>query len=350
MLAALVKAPNCLEVEEVPDPAIGDYDALVKISACSFCNGTDRKLIEGKFPGLAFRYPFILGHESVGKVVEVGDGVMNYDKGDYVFRPSAVYPKDFVGGLASFWGGFAELGVVCDYAAQSKEKPHTAPLSSFHSMQQVLPKDVDPVKATMYITFKETLSWLRKVRLAPGESVLVMGSGPVGLAFAYCAKLLGAYPVIMTGRRDERLSLATEFGVDYTINITKENLVQKVREFTKGRGADLAIEAVGDYSLINEAAKAIAPGGKIGTYGIPSRDDKPVSVFELNLSGAPREWTLQFVSPDEPRAHCEILNLAKYGFLKVDKFITAIYPLKEISKGFELIKRGEALKVVITME
>jgi len=349
MLAAVVEARNNLSVEEVRDPIIGDYDALVKIAACSFCNGTDRKLVEGKFPGID-AYPFILGHESVGKVVEVGDRVRNYNKGDWVLRPTAVYPRDFAGGLASFWGGFAELGVVTDYVTQSKEKPSTPPLSSFCSMQQVLPRDVDPVKATTYVTLKETLSWLRKVRLETGQSVLIMGSGPVGMAFATCAKLLGAYPVIMSGRRDERLTLAFNFGVDYVINVTKEELPEKAREFTGGKGVDLAIDAVGDYSLIGEAAKAIVRGGKIGTYGVPPADAVSASIFELNLSQAPRDWTLQFASPDEPSAHQEILSLVKHNFLQVDKFITHRCRLKEIANGFEIIKRGDALKVVITME
>jgi len=349
MLAAIVKAPHHLSVEEVPDPVIGKYDALVKISACSFCNGTDRKLIEGKFPGIA-TYPFILGHESVGEIVEVGDRVRNYDDGDWVLRPSAVYPKDFLGGLASFWGGFAQLGVVTDYVTQAAEKPHTLPLSGFYPMQQVLAKDVDPVEATTYITLKETLSWLRKVGLETRQSVLIMGSGPVGMAFATCAKLLGGDPVIMSGRRDERLALAHHFCVDYTVNVTKERLAEKTRDFTKGKGVDLAIDAVGDYSLIDEATRAISRGGKIGTYGVPPSDAGSPSLIELNLSHAPGDWTLQFASPDEPSAHREILNLVEHGFLKADKFITHRYPLKEITRGFDVIKRGEALKVVITIE
>jgi len=346
MLAGVVKAPNRLVIEKVPDPAIGDYDALVEITACSFCNGTDTKLIEGKFPQVN-QYPFILGHESVGKVVEVGVRVKNYHKGDWVLRPQAVYAKNFAGGLASFWGGFAQLGVITDYVTQAEEKPHSPPLSAFYRMQQVLPKDVDPVEATTYITLKETLSWLRKVGLESGQSVLIMGSGPVGLSFATCAKILGAYPVMMTGLRDERLSLAYEFGVDYTINLTKEDLVEKVKKVTSGKGVDLAIEAVGKHSLINEAVKVIAHEGKIGTYGIPQSNAD--SILDLNLSNVPQDWTLRFASPDEPSAHFEVLNLVKHDLLKPEKLISHTYPLEEITKGFEAIKKKEALKVVITM-
>ena len=344
MLAGVVEAPDHLSAKEVPDPVIGDHDALVKIAACSFCNGTDTKLIEGRFPGVNL-YPFILGHESVGKVVEIGDRVKNYTTGDWVLRPTAAYPEHRAERLESFWGGFAEFGVVTDYATQAKERPHTKPLSIFHRMQQVLPRDVDPVKATTYITLKETLSWLRKVGLEAGQSVLVLGSGPVGLSFATCAKILGAYPVMMTGLRDERLSLACKFGVDCTINTTKEDLVGKVRESTEGRGADLAIEAVGNYSLTNDAAKALAPDGKVGTYGIPPSD---ASTLRLDPSRLPTDWTLRFASPDEPSAHDEILDLIRRSLLRVDEFITHIYPLKEITKGLCVIKKKQALKVVIT--
>jgi threonine dehydrogenase-like Zn-dependent dehydrogenase len=349
MLAAIVKAPNILKVEEVPDPIIGDYDALVKISACSFCNGTDSKLIEGKFPG-ENNYPFILGHESVGKIIDVGKKVRKYKEGDWVLRPQAVYPQGFIGGVESVLGGFAELGVVTDYVTQSKEKPNTRPLSGFYSMQQILPTNIDPVKATIYITLKETYSWLKKVGLDSGKNVLILGSGPVGFAFSICARILGASKVIMTGRRDVRLALASKFGVDYTINISKENVTEKVRQFTKGKGVDLVIEAVGNYSLVNNSLKALAYGGKIGTYGVPSNDLDPFSIIKLDISNTPGDWTLNFTSPDEPKAHDEIINFVKYGFINIDDFITHRYTLKEIVKGFDVIKRKEALKVVITME
>lgn len=345
MLAGVVDAPNHLVTKEVPEPVIGDYDALVRIAACSFCNGTDIKLIEGRFSGVNV-YPFILGHESVGEVVEIGDRVKNYGTGDWVLRPSAVYPEHFAGRLASFWGGFAEFGVVTDYVTQARERPRTPPLSAFHRMQQILPRDVDPTKATTYITLKETLSWLHKVGLEASQSVLVVGSGPVGLSFATCARILGAHPVIMTGLRDERLAVAHKFGVDYTINTTKEDFIRKVKEYTEGRGADLAIEAVGDYSLISDAAKALAPNGEVGTYGVPPAD---ASTLRLDLSGLPGDWTLRFTSPDEPSAHDEVLDLFKRGQLRADHFVTHVYPLKETIKGLEAIKRKEALKVVITM-
>jgi len=108
MRAAIVETPGRLEIREVPLPQPGDYQALVRMEACSICNATDHKIVEGQLPFISRdQYPGILGHESVGTVVEVGPRVRHFREGDRVLRVWAVVP-----GLNSFWGGFAEFGLV----------------------------------------------------------------------------------------------------------------------------------------------------------------------------------------------------------------------------------------------
>ncbi len=340
MLAGVVSRFGEVHAEEVPMPEMGDYDALVKIAACAFCNGTDRHIIEGTFPFLS-PLPVILGHESVGEVVEIGSEVQNYKRGDLVFRPAAKY-KDVPGAPNSNWGGFAEYGIITDSKAISGD-------SAGRSMQQIIPEGISPVEATILITVKETLSSLQIANLKAGQSLLIFGSGPVGMSFALCGKMLGASPVVLVGRRDERLEQTLGFGVDTVINSAKEDVVQRARDLSGGTGFDLVVEAVGNYELINLAVKTVARRGIVGIYGVPPVSRDEFQQFKLDCRGTPGNWSLSFINPDEPSTHEMVCGWAKHGLLPMERFITHTMPLSEIHRAYELIKKGNAIKIVLTM-
>ena len=194
MRAAIVPQPGRIELVEIPEPKYGDYEARVEILACSICSGTDSHIVYGQFPWRA--YPCVLGHESIGRVVEVGPAVRNLRPGDLVLRPTAVRPGETLGGYSSMFGSFAEIGIVADAAAIVADTPRgeTPKLPPFATAQQVMPPDFDPDLAGAFITFKETLSFLQRLGVQVGKSVLILGSGTVGLSFAYGAKLMGAWP------------------------------------------------------------------------------------------------------------------------------------------------------------
>lgn len=339
MKAALIYGDGAIKVTDVPDLTPGPYEALVRIEACSICNGTDRKLLEGKFRGNR-NYPGVLGHESVGVVVETGDKVRSFHVGDRVFRPGAVYKEG--SGPASYWGGFAEYGLVADKEALISDNQ---PVPFNARMQQVIPFDIDPVHAAVLITYKETLSWLQGFGLLPKESVLIWGTGPVGVSFARNAKLMGAYPVIVAGRRDEALCRAKSAGADVVFNVNSDDPVDVVGQATSGRGVDKAIEAVGNYQLIKASLPLLAPGGQVGLYGVPPRGSESL----LDLSALPGNAGIRALPPDEPSTHRQVLDYYRLGVIDPSADISHVLPLAEIEKGFELLARKEAFKVVITM-
>ncbi len=340
MLAGVVSHFGEVHAEEVPMPEMGDYDALVKIAACAFCNGTDRHIIEGTFPFIS-PLPVILGHESVGQVVAIGEKVQNYKQGDLVFRPAVNY-KDVPGAPNSNWGGFAEYGTITDRKAASGGKP-------VKSMQQIIPEGIGPVEATVLIPVKENLSSLQMANLKAGQSLLIFGSGPVGMSFALCGKMLGASPVVVVGRRDERLKQTLDFGVDSVINSSKEDVVKRARELSGGSGFDLVIEAVGSYELINLAAKTVAHHGTVGVYGVPPVSSDEFQQFQMDCRGTPGNWSLNFINPDESSTHDMVCGWVKHGLLPVKRFISHTMPLSEIHSAYELIKGGDAIKIVLTM-
>lgn len=343
MKAAVVWGPGDLRVEAVPEPTMGDYEALVEILACGVCTGTDQHILRGEFPWLA-PYPFILGHESIGRVLRVGPRVRSYREGDLVLRPVAVRPRETLGEYGSVFGGYAELGVVADAPAIIDDTPRAQPprLPPFADAQQIVPPDFDPIDAGMFITFKETLSWMYSLGPVSERSVLIYGTGPVGLCFVRIAKFLGANPVIVVGRRDERLEMARHLGADVGINSRHEDVVSTTRDLTGGRGVDVVIEAIGDSEILAQAPRLVADQGQVAVYGVQAKQE-----MALKWGGTVSTWQLRFIRPREGAVHDLALDLVRAGFIDLRAFVTHVVPLDEIGMAFQLLAGKQALKPVV---
>lgn len=339
MKALIVPAPGTIQVESVPEPEINDYQALVKIRAASICNSTDTQILTGRFPMDWLdgqNYPGILGHEGVGEVVKVGKKVTAFKEGDFVFRPRAEVP-----GLGCFFGSFAELGVVTDYAALKADHPEV-PVHFNWPMQQVIPAEVDPYEAPVLINLKECYSALRNIGVRWESTVLVMGTGGVGLGFTHMAKLHGVRNVIAVGRRDERLALARKFGADHTINTTRESLREQVMEITGGKGVDFVIEATGDASLYIELCRLLAPDGKVGIYGINNLQEFPISMRHM-----PPSFWIGCLAPDEPAAHKSMMDFVRLGIVRPRDYISHEVSMEEAPDAFQHVKDTDVIKYVI---
>lgn len=342
MKALVVPQPGEIRVENVPEPQINDYQALVKIKAASICNSTDTQIWTGRFPMDWIdgqNYPGILGHEGVGEVVKTGSKVTAFHEGDHVFRPRAEVP-----GLGCFFGSFAEYGLVTDYQALLRDHPNT-PVHFNWPMQQVIPAEIDPYLAPVLINLKECYSALRNIGVRWESTVLVMGSGGVGLGFTHMAKVHGVRNVITAGRRAERLELARKFGADHTINTTKENLRERVLELTEGKGADFIIEATGDASLYIDLCRMLATGGKLGVYGINNLQEFPLSMRHM-----PPSFWFGCLAPDEPAAHKSMMDFVRLGIIKPEAYATDFVSLDEAPEAFKRVKDSDVIKIVIRVD
>jgi 2-desacetyl-2-hydroxyethyl bacteriochlorophyllide A dehydrogenase len=345
MRAAIVPEPGNIELLEIPEPLHGEYEALVEIIACSICSGTDSHIVYDQFPMRA--YPCVLGHESIGRVVEVGSAVRSFRTGDVVLRPVAVRPGEVLGGYNSMFGGFAQIGLVADAAAIIADTPRgqSPKLPAFATAQQIVPSDFDPDLAGAFITFKETLSFLHRLGVVPGKNVLILGSGTVGLSFALGAKLIGAGPVIVSGRRSQPLQAALQWGADCTVNVAQEDLVAAVRSYTGGKGADFVVEAIGDWNVLQTGIRALADTGQIGIYGVA-----PERVATLDWSGTPPNWALRFIQPKEEEVHQQVLDQMRLGLVDLQRFVTHRLPFDAICEGFDLVTSKQATKVSIRIQ
>ncbi len=339
MKAAVTEGKGDVKIVEVPIPEPGPYQCLCKTLACATCSGTDMKIIHGKLPWKE-EYPAIFGHESVGTVLKTGDKVRYIKKGETYLRPTAVYPGQKFGDFYSIWGGFSEYGLITDLKALLEDNPGTEP--GYMQYQMNIPSDVkiSPAEAIMLITLKETAGFVADMKISLNKSVAVLGAGPVAMSMCLFAKFFGAFPLIAVARRDEPLENIRRFGVNFTVNNSKENLVEKIREITGGKGVDFIIDTAGDEKLFGEAYNMLAGNGKIAPYATFTKDDALKNLDEMKILRA---------NTGEVPAHNYLLDLVQMNKVNLKDFYSHTMPFSDIEKGFEMLKKREAFKIVFEM-
>jgi L-iditol 2-dehydrogenase len=290
MMAALYRGKEDVRLETVQVPEIGPGELLLRVHSCGIC-GTDlKKIATGSHSA-----PRIFGHETSGVVAAVGSTVTKFEPGDRVvvfhhipcrdcfychhktFAQCETYKK--VGCTAGFepsGGGFAEYVRVMDWIVEKG----TVRIEPGVSFEQAC--FVEPVNTC--------LKGIETLKLQPGETVLVIGQGPIGMILGVLAKRTGA-TVVTTDLYAGRLTISKQLGLKQTIDASQTDPVKAVRELTDGRGADAAILAVGGNGLIRSAMDAVRPGGRVLLFAQTVRgeamiDPAAVCVEEKTLLGS----------------------------------------------------------------
>jgi L-iditol 2-dehydrogenase len=291
MRAVVYRGINDMRVETVPVPPIGPGELLIKVATCGIC-GTDLKKIHMG----SHSAPRIFGHEMAGTIVRVGEGVAGYVVGDRVMTfhhvpcgdcyycrkrtPSQcpLYLKTGVtAGFAPSGGGFAEYIRVMDFVVANRGVVR-------------IPDDVPFEQAAFIEPLNTVLKGVKLLNLAPDDTVLVIGQGPIGLMHAALSRRTGAR-VLTSDLFPERHAIAARFGLKDPIHAGTENVVERVFAETDGRGADAVILAVGGNALIKTAMDAARPGGKVMLFaqtqhGEATIDPAAVCVDEKTLLGS----------------------------------------------------------------
>jgi L-iditol 2-dehydrogenase len=341
MKAAVVHGAGVLRVSEVPMPVPGPYDALCEITHGATCTGTDQHIIHGRFPFFPIPMPTVLGHESVGRVVETGAKVRNFRAGDLVSRVGTPPAAD--GSLNAHWGGFAEYGIARDHWAMCRDGV-PRPEWNAHRVNQIVPPGVEPREATMIITWRETLSFLRRAGFRAGMRLLVLGSGGNGLAYAAHATRIGAHTVLMTGSPG-RAGHAAAVGAEALFDYRDDRLADRIRERCPD-GFDLVIDAVGREGALSQVLPLVRPEGTVCVYGI---DDLDAVAVRLRAARGP---VRVFVGPyDEEETHHEVVSEILRGRLAADPWFGAqdAFPLERINDAFECVEARREVKALVTM-
>jgi threonine dehydrogenase-like Zn-dependent dehydrogenase len=330
--ALVVPEAGKLEIQEVAIPQIGPYEALVQMEVCGICNSTDHKLIEGTMYW-APPFPFVLGHESVGRVVEVGAKVRKFKVGDRVTRPIYVPPSGETVGAAM--GGFAEFGVVRDAQAMATDGDDSL-LNDYNALRQlIVPEDLSARDAALCISLSETASVLRHLPNVRGQKIVVAGTGVAGLAFTLWFKLAGA-SVIALGRREARLEQARIVGADITLNTRQDNFIEQLSKVAAGP-VDGLLEATGDAALSEELLKTLRPEGFAMAYGVPPTGTSYAS-----------RW--QSAQVEEHLSFAWVIDLLRRGWIKPEWFVSHEWNFHEIEAAFAMTNGGEVTKGFINLQ
>lgn len=277
----VVTKPGHMEMQEFEIPVIGSSEMLLRVEMVSIC-GSDPNHFQGFQGDEAF--PFILGHEVVGFVAEIGSEASHdygVKMGDRVvvepYIPCHRCPFCMTGNYA-----LCNRRRVYGFSVSSTTPPHlwgaygefmyVAPGSMVHRISSVPP----PEAACLSSVIGNGIRWVRtKGRAQLGDKVVILGPGAQGLASVIAAKEAGASPIIVTGmeRDSHKLSLAREFGADFTIDVEKERLPDRVREITEGKMADLVIEGTGNPDSLKSAFGLLRAGGRLVIAGTFKQQD-----------------------------------------------------------------------------
>ncbi|HDZ21263.1 hypothetical protein LCGC14_0181790 [marine sediment metagenome] len=341
MKAALLEQLGSLTVREVADPEVGPYGALCQMLYGATCTGTDLHLIEGRVDWAITAAPTIIGHESIGRVIDVGNKVRNLKVGDMVTRVGAPPAAD--GSYSSTWGGFAELGVACDHWAM-KEDGVAEDQWSGATVNQIIPAEFDPRACTMMTTWRETLSYITRMGLATGNRVLILGSGGVGLAFAAHAANLGAVRVAMCGSA-ARKEVAKRAGVTDFYDYKADGVGWIIASMCP-EGFDIVIDAVGSQETIDLALFNVMQGGSVGIYGI---DEMGKTTVDPDKARA--EFTEFDGGYDEAETHERVVGFMQTGKLDAGIWLDldTTYPLDEINAAFDAVRNRQCVKALVKL-
>src|ERR1700754_1452320 len=353
MKAWVLGDPDQLHLSEKPVPVPQRAEVLVRIDAVAIC-APDLEIIHSGSPakilgGLPFNKNFTPGHEYMGTVVALGPGVDEYKIGERIsveihagcgqckrcrqgmYTSCLNYGEPGKGHRAN---GFTTDGGFAEYA-----------INHINTLARV-PDTMSDAEATLVVTAGTSMYGLTELGgLVAGESVVVIGPGPIGLLAVAVAKALGAGPVVLTGTRDKRLAIGKELGADRVINIGNENPVDIVKQLTGGIGADYVIECAGSEATIDQAIHMTNRGGKICLAAFPH---EPVTT---NIAHLVRNNIYVYGIRGEGRSatHRAMELMAEKRF-DATRIHTHTYPLADLPTALRYARERveDAIKVVVT--
>jgi alcohol dehydrogenase len=344
MKALVYHGPGKKSWDTVPNPTLQfPTDAIVKVDTATIC-GTDLHILKGDVP--AVKPGTILGHEAVGTVVETGASVTNFQIGDKVLVSCITscgkcrFCKEGRYGQCSGGGGwiFGHLinGLQAEYARVPFADNSLYKVPAGMNDEQVLfLSDILPTSFEVGVL---------NGGVKPGDTVAIVGAGPIGLAAVMTAKLYTPGRIIVIDLADARLTKAKEFGADVTINNGREDAVKMVMEMTDGLGADVAIEAVGVPATFELAAELIRPGGTLANIGVHGQ---PATLHLETLWIKDVTITTGLV---DSRTIPQLLTLISGGRLDPTVLATHRFPLGDAMEAYDVFAAAatsQALKVVL---
>ncbi|MEM3627192.1 MAG: zinc-binding dehydrogenase [Candidatus Bathyarchaeia archaeon] len=340
MRAAMLYGVKDLRVEDVPSPEVGAGEVLVRVKAATTC-GTDLKIFRRGYVEGVIKLPTIFGHEWAGDVVEVG-GDLEWPRKGMRVRAGNSAPclrcfmcqrgkYNLCENMIWLWGAYAEYIKV--------------PSRMVLVNMQEIPQHVSYEEAAITEPLACVLHGVEEAGVKLGDSVAIIGAGPIGLMHLLTVKRMGAEKVMVIDLVDERLDFAEKLGADATINAVKADVVETVRRLTGGHGADMAIEAIGLPSTWEQALKLVRKGGRVLEFGgCPPGTEIKLSTEQIHYG----EITLMGTFHTTPLHFRKALNHIASRTIDVRPLITRKMGLEDIKEAFEILSTSKnQIKIAI---
>ena len=344
MKAALFQGPGDLHVIDVDSPSAAPDELKIRVESCATC-GTDAKIFGHGHPRL--NPPQIIGHEIAGEIIEVGKDTSGYSVGDRVQIIAAVPCEECWACKAGkqgicinqtsmgyqYPGGFAEEMIVPAAVLKANGV-------------NIIPGDLSFDEASVTEPLACALNAQRLIHVGDGDTVLVMGAGPIGCLHVRLARALGAKKVMLADVNGGRLHLSADVvKPDRAIDMSSEDLAAIVLEETEGIGPSVIITAAPAGVAQEQAIAMAAPGGRVSFFGgLPK--DKPLITVDSNVVHY-KELILAGANGSSPAQNAEALALIASGKVPVADLITHRLPLSQVEDAIHAVTSGEAIKVVI---
>lgn len=343
MKVAVMRGIGKIEIEERPVPVPREEEVLIRVKSVGVCGSDVHYFVEGKIGRYVVKPPFVLGHECSGEVVEVGSRVRTLRPGDRVtmepgipcgkceFCRSGRYNlcPDVV-----FWATPPIDGTFCEYVAHPAS--FTYRIGEEVSFEEAAL--VEPLSVGFYA--------VRRSGIEPGQSALVLGSGPIGLMTILVLLARGVGRVFAVDVYPLRLEKARELGAAEVVNAREVDVVEWVKKLTGGRGVDAVFETAGSVVTTQQTAEVVKRGGKVVLVGLPSQSRFDYDIIkvidkELDVLGIFRY----------ANTYPGCVDLLNFGKVNLKTLITHHFPLEETQKALEFAhqNKAESVKVVVNV-
>ncbi len=351
MKTVCVKEPGNVSVIETPIPQPKDYQALVRTELACVCNNTDSELVSGHFPGMEESFPFALGHESIGQIVEVGSRARNFTVGQRAVSGLVFDDELKEPGLKSGWGGFCEYVLVNDHEAMVKDGVATEENGwvEVFEIQTPVQSGIEPEDGVLLCTWREVLGAFRDFHLKPGDNILIVGGGPVGLSFVKLGRLFGLGWIGLVDRHQEKRDLAKAFGADATFDRDDKG-IKELGEVDPSKKLDAVIDAVGKPEIIHSSLPLIKRGGSICVYGFYAGLKEftvPNSLGDFNYNIYIHQWPTRLYEKESQTTLCGWVNEGK---LAGSEFISHRFNITDISDALAAVQERKVIKAVLSYD
>jgi alcohol dehydrogenase len=349
MKANVFHGKNQIRIEEVEKPRAGIGEAIIRVTLTTIC-GTDLHIVRGEYPvapGL------VIGHEPVGLIEELGEGVTGYEPGDRVLV-GAITPcgqcRACLSGHASqcgHGGGYQPLGgwrfgnTINGAQAEYLRVPYA------QANLAKIPDDLTDEQVVLLADIASTgFGGAEAARIKIGDSVVVFAQGPIGLCATAGARLMGASLIIGVDGDEHRLAMSKRMGADVTLDYREVDVVAEVNRLTVG-GADAAIEALGTQQTFESALRSLRPAGTLSSLGVYS--GKLQIPYDAFAAGIGDHQIITTLCPGGKERMRRLMEVVRHGRVDLTPLLTHSFKLDQIGEAYELFgeRRDGVMKVAI---